>query len=144
MALILSAIDFLTLVIWGSSIVLLIDRYGRIPLLLIGSVGCGFSFAMVTVGLGIGTKGTYGMAVGFIFLYHLFYVSLSIVGSLFERLFGGNSTNLVENIGHLVLVHPLSVPVRDQFVADAQSRQLRRDDGELALCLRRRAHDSFR
>jgi MFS family permease len=75
MALILSGVDFISLMIWGSVMMLLIDRYGRKPLMLFGAIGCGICFTLTTVGLAIGTKQTYAMSVAFIFGYHLFYVS---------------------------------------------------------------------
>ncbi|OAL31214.1 hypothetical protein AYO20_08269 [Fonsecaea nubica] len=73
LALILSAIDFISLCVWGSVIMLLIDRFGRVPLMLFGSIGCGVCFTLTTIGLGIGTKASYAMAVSFMFGYHLFY-----------------------------------------------------------------------
>lgn len=75
LALILAGVDFISLMIWGSLMALLIDRFGRKPLMLFGSIGCGICFTLVTVGLAIGSKATYAMAVAFIFGYHLFYVS---------------------------------------------------------------------
>jgi MFS family permease len=75
MALILSAVDFMALCLWGSLIMLVIDRYGRKPLMLQGAIGCGICFTLTTIGLGIGTKPSYAMAVSFMFGYHLFYVS---------------------------------------------------------------------
>lgn len=75
MALVLAGVDFISLMIWGSVITLFIDRYGRKPLMLFGSIGCGICFTIVTVGLAIGTKATLAMSVAFIFGYHLFYVS---------------------------------------------------------------------
>ena len=74
LALVLSAVDFLTLCFWGSLITLPNDRFGRKPLMLFGSIGCGVCFTMVTIGLGIGTKSTHAMSIAFIFGYHLFYV----------------------------------------------------------------------
>jgi hypothetical protein len=74
MALILSAIDFITLCLWGSMITLVIDRFGRKPLMLMGSIGCGICFTLTTVGLALGTKPSNAMAVSFMFGYHLFYV----------------------------------------------------------------------
>jgi MFS family permease len=76
LALILAGVDFISLMFWGSMITVLIDRYGRKPLMLFGSIGCGLCFTLTTIGLGIGTKATYAMSVAFIFGYHLFYVSL--------------------------------------------------------------------
>jgi MFS family permease len=75
LALILSGVDFISLMFWGSCASLLIDRFGRKPLMLFGAVGCGICFTLVTVGLAIGTKPTLAMSVSFIFGYHLFYVS---------------------------------------------------------------------
>ena len=56
-------------------VTLLIDRYGRKPLMLFGSIGCGVCFTLTAIGLGIGTKPSYAMSVAFIFGYHMFYVS---------------------------------------------------------------------
>ena len=44
-----------------------------------GSIGCGICFTLVTVGLGVGTKPSNGMAVAFMFAYHLCYAGLSLV-----------------------------------------------------------------
>jgi hypothetical protein len=78
LALILSGIDFISLMFFGSLVTVFIDRYGRKPLMLFGSIGCGICFTLVTVGLGIGTKPSYAMSVSFIFGYHLFYVGFPL------------------------------------------------------------------
>lgn len=75
LALILAGVDFTSLMFWGSVMALLIDRFGRIPLMLFGAIGCGMCFTLVTVGLAVGSKSTLAMSVAFIFGYHLFYVS---------------------------------------------------------------------
>lgn len=72
---ILAGVDFTSLMFWGSIEALLIDRFGRKPLMLFGSIGCGICFTITTVGLAIHTKPTSAMSVAFIFGYHLFYVS---------------------------------------------------------------------
>jgi len=75
LALILSGVDFTSLMVWGSLMALLIDRFGRKPLMLFGAIGCGACFTITTIGLALGTKATYAMSVSFIFGYHMFYVS---------------------------------------------------------------------
>ena len=75
LALILAGVDFTSLMFWGSIITLFIDRWGRKPLMLFGSIGCGICFVICTIGLALGTQKTYAMAVSFIFGYHIFYVS---------------------------------------------------------------------
>ncbi|KAK3669300.1 hypothetical protein LTR78_010838 [Recurvomyces mirabilis] len=73
LALILSGVDFISLMVWGSLMALLIDRFGRKPLMLFGAIGCGICFTITTIGLAIGTKATFAMSVSFIFGYHMFY-----------------------------------------------------------------------
>lgn len=73
---ILSGVDFISLMFFGSIMSLLIDRFGRKPLMLFGAIGCGVCFTLVTVGLAINSKASLAMSVSFIFGYHLFYVSL--------------------------------------------------------------------
>ncbi|KAI4800580.1 hexose carrier protein [Aureobasidium sp. EXF-8845] len=73
LALILSGVDFISLMFFGSIMSLLIDRFGRKPLMLFGAIGCGVCFTLVTVGLAINSKASLAMSVSFIFGYHLFY-----------------------------------------------------------------------
>ncbi|ORY01739.1 general substrate transporter [Clohesyomyces aquaticus] len=73
MALILSAIDFITLCVWRSMITLAIDRFGRKPLMLMGSIVCGICFMFTAIGFALGTNPSFAMAVSFMFGYHLFY-----------------------------------------------------------------------
>jgi hypothetical protein len=74
-ALILSAIDFLSLCFWGLMIHFVIERVGRKKLMFYGAFGQSVCFAMAAIGLGIGTKTMNGVAVAFIFLYHVCFVS---------------------------------------------------------------------
>jgi hypothetical protein len=78
MALILSAVDFISLCFWGLMISFVIERVGRKNLMFWGALGEGICFAMAAIGLGIGTKTMNGVAVAFIFLYHVFFVSFPI------------------------------------------------------------------
>ncbi|KAF2687384.1 general substrate transporter [Lentithecium fluviatile CBS 122367] len=71
MALILSAVDFISLCFWGLMIFFVIDRVGRKNLMLYGALGQSFCFAMAAIGLGIGTTAMNGIAVAFIFFYHI-------------------------------------------------------------------------
>ncbi|PWY65415.1 general substrate transporter [Aspergillus eucalypticola CBS 122712] len=76
MALILSAVDSMSLMFWGSIAALLIDRVGRKKLMLMGVSASCVCFALVAVGLrygGPGNKGMSIMAVVFIFVYYVFY-----------------------------------------------------------------------
>ena len=73
LALILAGVDFISLMFFGSIMALLIDRFGRRPLMLFGSIGCGICFTLVVVGLALDTKPSLAMAVSFIFAYHGFY-----------------------------------------------------------------------
>ncbi|KAJ6023456.1 uncharacterized protein N7446_013818 [Penicillium canescens] len=76
MALILSAVDSMSLMFWGSVAALLIDRIGRKRLMLFGAAGSSLCFALVAVGLRYGgpsNKGMSIMAVVFIFVYYVFY-----------------------------------------------------------------------
>lgn len=76
MALILSAVDALSLMFWGGMAATVIDRVGRKRMMLFGSAGSSVCFALVAVGLrygGTDNKGMSIMAVAFIFLYYVFY-----------------------------------------------------------------------
>ncbi|KAJ9480621.1 hypothetical protein VN97_g12927 [Penicillium thymicola] len=76
MALILSAVDAMSLMFWGGIATMLIDRVGRKRLMLFGSAGSAVCFALVAVGLRYGGPNNRGMsimAVVFIFLYYVFY-----------------------------------------------------------------------
>ncbi|KAL3429879.1 general substrate transporter [Aspergillus tetrazonus] len=75
MALILSAVDSMSLMFWGSMAALLIDRVGRKKLMLMGVAASSVCFALVAVGLRYGgpdNKGMSIMAVVFIFVYYVF------------------------------------------------------------------------
>ncbi|KAJ5683640.1 hypothetical protein N7462_006805 [Penicillium macrosclerotiorum] len=76
MALILTAVDSISLMFWGTMASFLIDRVGRKRLMLMGASGSCVCFALVAVGLcygGADKKGMSVLAVGFIFLYYVFY-----------------------------------------------------------------------
>ena len=76
MALILSAVDSISLMFWGATAGLLIDRVGRKRLMLFGVSGSCICFALVAVGLQYGgpeNKGMSILAVVFIFVYYVFY-----------------------------------------------------------------------
>lgn len=78
MALILSAVDSMSLMFWGAVAALLIDRVGRRRLMMWGVGASGVCFAVVAVGLryggpGSSNKGMSVLAVVFIFLYYVFY-----------------------------------------------------------------------
>lgn len=76
MALILSAVDSMSLMFWGSLASLVIDRVGRKRLMLMGVTGSSICFALVAVGLrygGVDNKGMSILAVVFIFMYYVFY-----------------------------------------------------------------------
>ncbi|KAJ0420936.1 general substrate transporter [Aspergillus carlsbadensis] len=75
-ALILSACDSMSLMFWGAVAALLIDRYGRKKLMLMGVTASSICFALVAVGLRYGgpeNKGMSVLAVVFIFMYYVFY-----------------------------------------------------------------------
>lgn len=76
MALVLSAVDSMSLMFWGSMAALLIDRVGRKNLMLMGVAASSVCFALVAVGLRYGGSDNKGMsilAVVFIFVYYVFY-----------------------------------------------------------------------
>ncbi|KAJ5964199.1 uncharacterized protein N7479_004075 [Penicillium vulpinum] len=76
MALILSAVDAMSLMLWGCVAALLIDRIGRKRLMLFGAAGSSLCFALVAVGLRYGgpdNKSMSILAVVFIFVYYIFY-----------------------------------------------------------------------
>ncbi|OBT82912.1 hypothetical protein VE02_08972 [Pseudogymnoascus sp. 03VT05] len=72
-ALILSACDFISLMFWGSIVMLVIDKWGRKNLMLVGALAQGISFGVAAAGLGIGTKASEAVAVTAIFVYHVFF-----------------------------------------------------------------------
>ncbi|KAL4883236.1 general substrate transporter [Aspergillus karnatakaensis] len=76
LALILSACDSMSLMFWGAVAALLIDRFGRKKLMLMGVTASSICFALVAVGLRYGgpdNKGMSILAVVFIFMYYVFY-----------------------------------------------------------------------
>jgi hypothetical protein len=79
LALILTAVDFISLMIWGSVVMLVIDRWGRRMLMLLGAFGMGCSFTVAVIGLALETKVSYAIAVTGIFVYNVFFVSPSII-----------------------------------------------------------------
>jgi len=74
-ALILSACDFMSLMVWGSVVMLVIDKWGRKKLMLIGAFAQGVCFAIAAAGLAVGTTASDAVAVTAIFVYHVFFVS---------------------------------------------------------------------
>ncbi|EEU38099.1 uncharacterized protein NECHADRAFT_48029 [Fusarium vanettenii 77-13-4] len=72
-ALILSACDFMSLMVWGGVAMLVIDKWGRKKLMLIGALAQGICFAIASAGLAVGTKPSQAIAVTAIFLYHVFF-----------------------------------------------------------------------
>jgi Sugar (and other) transporter. len=76
MALILSAVDSMSLMFWGCVAAMLIDRIGRKRLMLFGAAGSSVCFALCCRGLRYGgpdNKGMSVLAVVFIFVYYIFY-----------------------------------------------------------------------
>ncbi|KAL4940034.1 hypothetical protein BDV06DRAFT_230663 [Aspergillus oleicola] len=76
LALILSACDSMSLLFWGAVTVLLIDRFGRKKLMLMGVTASSICFTLVAVGIRYGgpeNKGMSILAVVFIFMYYVFY-----------------------------------------------------------------------
>ncbi|KAH7318946.1 general substrate transporter [Rhexocercosporidium sp. MPI-PUGE-AT-0058] len=76
LALILSACDFMSLVFWGCMAMLVIDKVGRMKLMLVGATAQGVCFAIAAAGLAVGSKASNGVAVAFIFLYHVAFARL--------------------------------------------------------------------
>jgi len=76
LALILSGVDFMSLVFWGCMVMLIIDKVGRVKLMLVGATAQGVCFAVAAAGLAVGSKASNGVAVAFIFLYHVAFVSI--------------------------------------------------------------------
>jgi hypothetical protein len=72
--LILTAVDFISLMVWGSVVMLAIDRWGRRKLMLLGAFGMGCSFTVAVIGLALKTKASYAVAVTGIFVYNAFFV----------------------------------------------------------------------
>ena len=79
MSLILSAIDSMQWMFWAGIAIAVIERIGRRKLLLFGATGQGVCFAVAAVGLGVGGKTANGVAVAFIFLFYLFFVSSKLL-----------------------------------------------------------------
>jgi MFS family permease len=79
LALILTAVDFISLMIWGSVVMLAIDRWGRRKLMLLGAFGMGCSFTVAVIGLALKTKASYAVAVTGIFVYNVFFVNPSLL-----------------------------------------------------------------
>ncbi|OAL26888.1 hypothetical protein AYO20_09921 [Fonsecaea nubica] len=73
MALVLAAVASMTMVLWGALGALLIDRYGRVKLMLIGAAGMGICYVFVAAGLSQNTKGWNAVAVLFLFMYYIPY-----------------------------------------------------------------------
>ncbi|KAK7222872.1 hypothetical protein V2G26_010875 [Clonostachys chloroleuca] len=78
LALILSAVDSMSLMFWGALASLLIDRIGRRRLMMWGVLCSGVCFCVVAIGLRYGGPGSSNgrastVAVAFIFLYYVFH-----------------------------------------------------------------------
>lgn len=73
LALILSAVDSISLMFWGGMAAFLIDRVGRRKLMLMGAFMNSVCFSMAAMGLSFGTPKMDILAVTFIFLYYVFY-----------------------------------------------------------------------
>jgi sugar porter (SP) family MFS transporter len=84
-ALILSACDFMSLCVWGSIVMLVIDKWGRKNLMLLGATAQGICFGIAAAGLAVGTHASDAVAVTAIFLYHVFFVSHSFFGVVIAR-----------------------------------------------------------
>ncbi len=78
-ALILTAVDFISLMVWGSVVMLVIDKWGRKKLMLLGAFGMGCSFTVAVIGLALKTKASYAVAVTGIFVYNIFFVSQTLL-----------------------------------------------------------------
>jgi hypothetical protein len=65
----------MSLMFWGSMATLVIDRIGRKNLMLMGAFTQAICFSMAAMGLSFDTKAMSALAVTFIFLYYVFYVS---------------------------------------------------------------------
>jgi MFS family permease len=79
LALILSAVDSMSLVFWGVVASFIVDKVGRKKLMLQAAIMDAICFACAAAGLAVGTKAGNVAAVVFIFLYYVFYASLLTV-----------------------------------------------------------------
>jgi sugar porter (SP) family MFS transporter len=75
LALILSACDSISLMFWGAMATFVIDRVGRKNLMLMGALGQSICFCLAAMGLCLNTHAMSILAITFIFLYYVFYVS---------------------------------------------------------------------
>jgi hypothetical protein len=75
-SLVLSAADSMQWMFWAAMAYFVIERVGRYRLMLFGAAGCSMCFAVAAAGLGVGGNVANGVAVGSIFLYYFFYVSV--------------------------------------------------------------------
>lgn len=75
LSLILSACDSMQWMFWGAMTTQVIERFGRKKLMIWGASGCSLCFAITAIGLGVNTKASNGVAVAFIFIFYVFFVS---------------------------------------------------------------------
>lgn len=78
LALILAAVDSMSLMFWGGIAAFLIDRFGRVRLMQMGVIGAGICFTLMAVGLRYSGPDNSNqsmsiLAVVFIFMYYVFY-----------------------------------------------------------------------
>jgi len=125
LSLILSACDSISLMFWGSMATFLIDRVGRKNLMLMGAFTQSICFCMAGMGLSFNSDRGSILAVTFIFLYYVFYVSAA--NQSFE--------NVLTATGTFLLIHSLHVPFGDQFTAHAKYRVRCGHGNQLALRL---------
>lgn len=135
MALILTAVDFISLMFWGSVVMLAIDRWGRKKLMLLGAFGMGCSFTVAVIGLALETKASYAVAVTGIFVYNAFFVSLFLLLPMHQLV--SHSLNVSNYFtGDIFLVNSIQLPFRDQFSTSSKLGSFRCHDDTMALCLR--------
>lgn len=77
MALVLAAVASMTMVLWGALGALLIDRMGRVRMMIVGAACMSLCYVFVAAGLSQDTKAWNGVAVAFLFMYYVPYVSSS-------------------------------------------------------------------
>jgi Sugar (and other) transporter len=135
LALILSACDSISLMFWGSMATFPIERVGRKNLMLMGAFTQPICFCMAGMGLSFNTNKGSILAVTFIFLYYVFYVST--LPEIHQK--------LLTPLGSLIFVYPFHVPIRDQLTTHAEYRFRSGYGCELVICIRCGigAHPSF-
>jgi sugar porter (SP) family MFS transporter len=75
LALILSACDSMQWMFWAAMAFFVIERFGRVKLMIFGASGQAVCFGVAAIGLGVGTTASNGVAIAFIFLFYFFFVS---------------------------------------------------------------------